>query len=239
MGPGIVPGQRGVAGVVRIDVFSDVVCPWCFVGKRRLDAALADLAADPGPGGGSWASDVEVRWRAFQLDPGAGPEPGDLERSIDAKYGPGAFGSMTRRLGALGTPLGIDFRFDIAVRVNTFDAHRLLAWALATQGSTSQNALADIVFSAHFEHGADVSDHATLAELAGSAGLDTDAALAMLASGDLADEVTADLAAAAGMDIHAVPTMVVDQRLMIPGAQEPETLRALLGRAHQRPDPSG
>lgn len=220
------------------DVFSDVVCPWCFLGKRRLDATLADLANDSEGGGGSWVADVEVRWRAFQLDPGAGPEPGDLERSIDAKYGPGAFGSMTRRLGALGTPVGIDFRFDIAVRVNTFDAHRLLAWALATQGSTSQNALAEVVFSAYFEHGADVSDHATLAELAGSAGLDTDAALAMLASGDMADEVAADIASASGLDIHAVPTMVVGQRLMIPGAQEPETLRALLVRAHQRMDPS-
>ncbi len=238
MGPGIVPGRVGVARSVRIDVFSDVVCPWCFLGKRRLDVALADLAADPGGGGGSWASEVEVRWRAFQLDPGAGPEPGDLQRSIDAKYGPGAFGSMTRRLGALGTPVGIDFRFDIAVRVNTFDAHRLLAWALATQGSASQNALADIVFSAYFEHGADVSDHATLAGLAATAGLDADAALAMLTSGDLADEVAADIASASGLDIHAVPTMVVDERLMIPGAQEPETLRALLVRAHQRRDPS-
>jgi predicted DsbA family dithiol-disulfide isomerase len=219
---------------VRIDLYSDVVCPWCFVAKRRLDAALADLADDPDGGGGSWVDDVQVRWRAFQLDPGAGPEPGDLQRSIDAKYGPGAFGSMTRRLGALGGPLGIDFRFDIAVRVNTFDAHRLLAWALATSGTASQNRLADVVFSAYFEHGADVSDHATLASVAGSAGLDASAAATMLASHDMADHVTADLAAARNADIHAVPTMVVAERLMIPGAQEPETLRALLVRAHQR-----
>ena len=219
---------------MRIDLYSDVVCPWCFVAKRRLDAALADLADDPDGGGGSWVDDVQVRWRAFQLDPGAGPEPGDLQRSIDAKYGPGAFGSMTRRLGALGGPLGIDFRFDIAVRVNTFDAHRLLAWALATSGTASQNRLADVVFSAYFEHGADVSDHATLASVAGSAGLDASAAATMLASHDMADHVTADLAAARNADIHAVPTMVVAERLMIPGAQEPETLRALLVRAHQR-----
>lgn len=219
---------------MRIDLYSDVVCPWCFVAKRRLDAALADLADDPDGGGGSWVDDVQVRWRAFQLDPGAGPEPGDLQRSIDAKYGPGAFGSMTRRLGALGGPLGIDFRFDIAVRVNTFDAHRLLAWALATNGTASQNLLADVVFSAYFEHGADVSDHATLASVAGSAGLDASAAATMLASHDMADHVTADLAAARDADIHAVPTMVVAERLMIPGAQEPETLRALLVRAHQR-----
>jgi predicted DsbA family dithiol-disulfide isomerase len=219
---------------VRIDVFSDVVCPWCFLGKRRLEAALADLEHDPDGGGGQWAADVEVRWRAFQLDPGAGPEPGDLQRSIDAKYGPGAFGSMTRRLGALGAPVGINFRFDIAVRVNTLDAHRLLAWALATHGSASQNELAEAVFSAYFEHGADVSNHATLASLAGSVGLDAEAAATMLASGGMANEVADDLASARDADIHAVPTMVVAERLMIPGAQEPETLRALLVRAHQR-----
>jgi predicted DsbA family dithiol-disulfide isomerase len=219
---------------VNIDVFSDVVCPWCFVGKRRLETALAELVDDPDHGGGPWAADVQVRWRAFQLDPAAGPGPGDLQRSIDAKYGPGAFGSMTRRLGALGSPLGINFRFDIAVRVNTFDAHRLLAWALASGGAAVQNQLADVVFSAYFEHGADLSDHATLVALAESAGLDGPGAAAMLASDDLADEVADDLAAARQRDIHAVPTMVVADRLMIPGAQEPETLRSLLVRAHQR-----
>jgi predicted DsbA family dithiol-disulfide isomerase len=221
---------------VNIDVFSDVVCPWCYLGKRRLDLVLADLANDPDGGGGQWAADVEVRWRAFQLDPGAGPEPGDLRRSIDAKYGPGAFGSMTRRLGALGTPVGIDFRFDIAVRVNTFDAHQLLAWALATAGIAAQNALAEVVFSAYFERGANVSDHATLVALAASSGLDGDAAAAMLASNQMADHVAADLAQARDNDIHAVPTMVVADRLMIPGAQEHETLRTLLVRAHQRLD---
>jgi predicted DsbA family dithiol-disulfide isomerase len=216
---------------MRIDVYSDVVCPWCFLAKRRLDAAVSGLAATPG---GAWATDVEIRWRAFQLDPSAGPDPTDLRAAIDTKYGPGSFDAMARRFATLGPPVGIDYRFDTAVRVNTIDAHRLLAWALDTAGAPTQNRLADALFSAYFEHGADVSDTATLADLAGTVGLDGAGAGAVLDAGRYGDEVATDLATAADLDIHAVPTMVIGGRFAIPGAQDVDTLTNLLGRAHQR-----
>jgi predicted DsbA family dithiol-disulfide isomerase len=220
---------------VRIEVFSDVVCPWCFLGARRLRAVLDSLATTPeAEGGGAWAAEVDVRWRAFQLDPTAGPGPGDLRGALERKYGPGAFDGMVRRFAALGPAEGISYDFAVARRVNTRDAHRLLAWAWDRGGAPVQNRLAEALFSSYFEGGGDVSDHDHLAALAEAVGLGGGAASEVLASGAFDDEVAADLRSASAADIHAVPTMVVAERLVIPGAQERDTLRALLVRAHQR-----
>lgn len=209
---------------MRIDVWSDVICPWCYLGARRLDRALDQVG---------WRDEVEVHWRAFQLDPSASREPGDLRRALERKYGPGAFDSMTRRLTALGAPEGIDYRFDLALRVNTLDAHRLLAWA-DRLGAAEQGALGDRLFRAYFTEGANVADHEALVRLAGEAGLDADEADEVLASGAFAGEVQADLAAARDRDIHGVPNFVIEDRLSIPGAQEVDTMVMLLERARER-----
>lgn len=209
---------------VRIDVWSDVICPWCYLGARRLDRALDQLG---------WRDEVEVHWRAFQLDPSASAEPGDLRRALERKYGPGAFDSMTRRLTALGAAEGIDYRFDRALRVNTLDAHRLLAWA-GTLGTEEQGALGDRLFRAYFTEGANVADHDALARLAGESGLDADEAAEVLATGAFAGDVQADLDAARDRDIHGVPNFVIEDRLSIPGAQEVETMVMLLERARDR-----
>ena len=108
-----------------IDVWSDVICPWCYLGKRRLETALAQL---------DWSDEMTVRWRAHQLDPHAPVEPGDLRMAIERKYGLGAYDQMTGRLTTLGAEDGINYRFDRALRVNTTDAHRLLAWAWSDGG---------------------------------------------------------------------------------------------------------
>jgi len=210
---------------VRIDVWSDVVCPWCYLGKRRLEAALDRLP---------WSAEVEVRWRAFQLDPRAPREPGDLRAAIERKYGPGAFDAMTARLTALGRPEGIDYRFDRAQRVGTRDAHRLLAWALATEGPVAQGVLKERLLRAYFTDGVNVADPVTLAGLAGEVGLDASTAGAVLASDAHADDVAADLRAAAERGITGVPGFVVDDRVLIPGAQEVETFVAVLERARAR-----
>jgi len=221
--------------VVRLEVFSDVVCPWCFLAARRLRRALAELAeAPPEAGGGPWASAVEIRWRAFQLDPGARRGDATLREVLDRKYGPGAFDGMTRRFADLGPPEGIEYRFDLAVRVPTLDAHRLLAWAWDTSGPDGQGRLAEAVFSAYFERGADVADHATLAGLAAEAGLDGDSAGEVLASDAYAADVSADLEEARRLDIHAVPTTVVGGGVVIPGAQDVATVRSMLARLHAR-----
>jgi predicted DsbA family dithiol-disulfide isomerase len=209
---------------MRIDVWSDIVCPWCYLGARRLDAAIAQLG---------WQEEVEVAWRAYQLDPGAGPAPGDLEQSIDRKYGPGSFEAMSNRLTTLGPEVGIDYRFDRALRVNTFDAHRLMAWALE-QGIADQNRLGDRLFRAYFTEGENIADPSVLRRCAADAGLDDTNAGEMLAAGSYAEHVAGDIDDAAERAITAVPTFVVADRLAIPGAQDVETLVNLLRRARER-----
>jgi predicted DsbA family dithiol-disulfide isomerase len=210
---------------VRIDIWSDIVCPWCYLGRRRLQGALARLG---------WNDEVEVRWRAYQLDPGASAEPGDLRRSIERKYGPGAFDAMVRRLTALGSAEGLDYRFDIALRVGTSDAHRLLAWAWTVGGPGTQDPLQELLFRAYFEQGANVADHRTLATLAGRAGLTEAEAVEVLATGAFAEDVAADLAAARERELTGVPAFVIEDRFLIPGAQEVDTLVMVLERARQR-----
>lgn len=209
---------------MRIDIWSDIVCPWCYLGARRLAAALSRLG---------WDDEVEIVWRAFQLDPSASSEPGDLGPAIDRKYGPGAFDSMSTRLAALGPEAGIDYRFDRALRVNTLDAHRLMAWAL-THGPAAQSALGDRLFLAYFTEGEDVADHVTLRRLAAESGLDATEAGEVLAAGSFADHVQQDLAAAGERGITAVPTFVIADRLAVPGAQDVETMVNLLERARDR-----
>ena len=209
---------------MRIDIWSDIVCPWCYLGARRLDAALDEL---------NWQDDVEITWRAYQLDPSASAEPGDLKRAIERKYGPGAFDSMSNRLTTLGIEAGIEYRFDQALRVNTLDAHRLMAWALAV-GTAEQGALGERLFRAYFTEGRNIADHATLRQCADDAGLDEVEAGEVLAAGSFADEVQADLAAAADRGITAVPTFVIADRLAVPGAQDTETLVNLLTRSRDR-----
>jgi predicted DsbA family dithiol-disulfide isomerase len=213
---------------VHIDVFSDVVCPWCALGARRLRSALAELDRT----GVLPADRVTVRWRAFQLDPDAPPGPQDLRTSLERKYGPGSFDAMTSRLTALGVDEGIDYRFDLAVRVNTFDAHRLICWSAGEPAG--QDPLVESLFLAYFTEGADVSDHDTLVRIAGRAGLDEGAARTVLDGQRFADEVAADRQRARESDITGVPAFVIDGRALIPGAQDVETLVRILARQAAR-----
>ncbi len=210
---------------MRIDIWSDVICPWCYLGQRRLERAMTEL---------DWADEIEIRWRAFLLDPTATAEPKDLEAAINKKYGPGAFDGMVRRLGALGEAEGITYRFDRALRVSTLDAHRLLAWAWQEGGAAVQGPLNERLFEAYFVQGANVADHPTLVGLAGEVGLDGDEAAEVLAAGRFRDEVLADLQAASEREITGVPGFVVQDRLLIPGAQEPQTFIDVLTRARVR-----
>ena len=210
---------------MRIDIWSDVICPWCYLGKRRLERAMAQL---------DWADEIEIHWRAYLLDPTATAEPQDLASAINRKYGPGAFDGMKKRLGALGAAEGITYRFDSALRVSTLDAHRLLAWAWDCAGAAGQGALKERLLRAYFEDGANVAEAATLARLAGEAGLDAAAAADVVASGAFRDVVLADLEGALDREITGVPGFVVEDRLLIPGAQEPETFVNVLERARAR-----
>lgn len=228
-GPGVPRGMNlstsGVGVGVHIDIWSDVICPWCFLGKRRLERALTQL---------EWADEVQIRWRAFQLDPTATAEPGDLRRSVERKYGPGAFDGMTRRLTALGEVEGITYRFDTALRVTTVDAHRLSAWAWDVGGEAAQGPLVERLFRAYFEDGANVADHATLVDLAAEVGLDAGAAAEVLAGAGYAEEVRDDLLQARDRELTGVPAFVLEDRVLIPGAQEVETFVAVLERTRTK-----
>ena len=225
---------------MRIDIWSDVVCPWCYLGARRLDTALDQVGRH----------DIEVRWRAFQLDPGAPAEPGDLRAALERKYGPGAFDAMTGRLEGLGREVGIDYRFDRALRVNTADAHRLIAWAgsgdaAAVDGgpsgeddpdapTTRQWRLVDRLFDDYFTQGADIGRRDTLIDAASSVGLDGDLAGEMLSADAWSEQIRSDQASAHERGISGVPAFVVDDEWVIPGAQDTERLVQMLTRVRER-----
>jgi predicted DsbA family dithiol-disulfide isomerase len=212
---------------VRVEIWSDVVCPWCYVGTRRFEAALERL------GGGS--ADIEVVHRAFELDPTVPAEGMDLAAYLANKFGGAERVRQAHdRLAALGQDVGVDFRWAGKRRVNTFDAHRLTAWALDVAGPPVQHDLHQRLFRAYFTDNLDVADHGVLTALAADAGLDRERAAEVLAAGAYADTVRAEERQASEHDIHAVPTFVIEGRWAIPGAQDVDTFVELLTRARER-----
>jgi predicted DsbA family dithiol-disulfide isomerase len=197
---------------VVVDVVSDVACPWCYLGKRRLERAAGSL-----PG-----IDVLVRWHPFQLDPTI--PPGGMDRRL---YMERKFGSLERvapvhaRLESMGAREGIDYRFDdIRVSANTLDAHRLVRWA---EGPL-QDAMVDRLFKANFTDALDIGDHAVLARLATEVGLDGAEVAARLATDRDRETVRAEIAEAGRMGIDGVPCFIVGERYAVMGAQEAEVI---------------
>jgi predicted DsbA family dithiol-disulfide isomerase len=214
-------------GVVKVEIWSDVVCPWCYVGKGRFEEALRRLGWDE--------SDVEVTFRPFELDPNVPPGGLEIGDYLRRKFGSAAtVEAIEGRVGEAGAELGLTFDWPKVRRVNTFDAHRLLEWALVTAGPAAQGRLKRRLMQAYFAEGGDVSDHPALAALAAEVGLDGTAAAEVLASGAYGAEVRAAEGEARDLEIHAVPTFVVERRFAIPGAQDPETFVQVLARMRNR-----
>lgn len=208
---------------MRIDVFSDVVCPWCFIGKRHLDAALA--ASD--------VKDVQVRWHAFQLNPHLPPGGTDRRQYLEEKFGAANIEHIHERVEATGREAGIRFRFDLISRSpNTFDAHRLLCLA-ANQGR--QGALKEELLSGYFLKGLDLGDHATLTAIAAVAGIEGDVQ-GWLAGSDGTEAVREDLATGARLGITGVPFFIFTGHYAIPGAHPPEVFLQALAAASTLPD---
>jgi predicted DsbA family dithiol-disulfide isomerase len=207
-----------------VDVWSDVVCPWCFVGKRRLDAAIFELP---------WRDSVEVRWHAFELDPSSPRqvEGSNVERLARKYRMPLAQAQqLIDRMTETGKADGIAFDFPRTRSGNTFDAHRLLHEA-GRQGPAQQNALQERLFRAYFSEGEAVGDRETLVRLAEAAGLDGERARTVV-YGDAWDEaVRADERQAASLGIGGVPFFVIDGRYGVSGAQPVELLRSALEKA--------
>src|ERR1700749_2246126 len=213
---------------MEIEIWSDVACPWCYVGKRRFEAALEQF---------EHRDDVTITWRSFELAPEAPPErEGDRAENLASKYGMSL--EQARQAEAQMTQTaageGLDFRFDVARAGNTFDGHRLGNLAKAHGG---QDARKERLIQAYFSEGELISDHETLTRLAGEIGLPEDEVREMLASDRYAAEVREDERAAHSFGIGAVPTFVIDRQLGASGAHPPEQLLSLLrqGWAQRKP----
>jgi predicted DsbA family dithiol-disulfide isomerase len=208
---------------VRVEIWSDVVCPWCFIGKRHFEQALERF---------EHRDDVEVTWRSFELDPGhPGSRDGDLSQALADKYGTSREQARAMIDGMIERAATVGLRYDLhrAVPANTFDAHRLIHLA-ATRGL--QDSAEERLFTAHMAEGADVGDHRTLVRLAGEIGLDEAGAEAMLAGGEYGDAVREDERRAAQIGVSGVPFFVIDGAFGISGAQPPELILSGLRQAH-------
>ena len=208
-------GQQAGGQVSRIDVVSDAICPWCWVGKRNLDGALAILAAE--------GEHFAVHWRPYQLNPEM-PREG-VER---AAYRAAKFGSLERsrdadaRVAQAGAAAGLTFRHDLMQRTpNTIDAHRLIRMA---GEAGCQDAVVERLFRAYFQEGRDIGAQAALAELAGEAGLDPAAVAAMLASPAHEAEVTSEDAGFRRLGLNGVPTFALDGHVVFSGAMPAEQM---------------
>jgi predicted DsbA family dithiol-disulfide isomerase len=199
---------------VTLDIWSDVVCPWCYIGSRKLAAALAE--EEPGS--------VEVRWHAYQLQPDIPVEGLDAAEYFAARFGgPERVAQLHDRVAGAAAEAGLTLRFDLQKRApNTLLAHRAVAIA------PDPGAALDALFAAHFEQGLDIGDRDTVLRVVPD--LDAEA----LDRGDGADAVLADLRTAADLEITGVPFFVADKRLAVSGAHDPEILRKLLAAAREQ-----
>ena len=209
---------------MKVDVYVDVVCPWCYIGERRFARALADFPH---------AEEVELSPRPYLLDPAAPARAVPLREYLAGRYGPGSTGMM-EQVGAAGAGEGIAIDWDRALSVNTRAAHRLLGLAGREHGGEVQRALLARLFAAHFTFGEDVGDHATLARHAAVAGMPEERARAYLDAGEGSAELDAALREARELGIRAVPTFVFDERYAVSGAQASATFRQVLEEVRRR-----
>ncbi|GAB2460167.1 DsbA family oxidoreductase [Nocardioides hungaricus] len=210
---------------MRIEIWSDVVCPWCFVGKRRLESALAAFPH---------RDEVEVVYRSFELDPTAPRHGTELSTGVIArKYGRSEdeMRQMQQQLTDLAAEEGLAFRLFDTVHTNTVDAHRLLHLALEAGGPALQRDLKEALLSAYFEQARDVGDHDVLADVAVAAGLDGARVREVLAGQEYAAAVAADVDQARAFGATGVPFFVIDRTYGISGAQPAETFGRVLDQA--------
>lgn len=201
---------------VTIDIVSDVVCPWCYLGKARLEQALAMTAGQ---------ADVAISWRPYRLNPDIPAEGVDHQAWLAQKFGGKANVDRAHaQIAEYGKEAGITYDFDaIKVGPNTLDAHRLLFWALQ-HGRDVQNKVADLLFKANFAEGRNVGDHAVLVDIAKAAGMDGDVIAKLLAGDADKDTVINDIETAQRMGVSGVPFFILDGKYAVSGAQMPETL---------------
>lgn len=205
---------------MRVEIYSDIACPWCYVGERRFFQARDAL---PNPDA------VEAVFRPYQLDPTLSDRPVPLPDRLREKFGP-QYEAVMRRTAEAARQDGLDLRFGDALAVNTLAAHRLLHLALEEAGATAQREIAEALFEAHFTRGLNVADYDVLAEVAARAGMDRDTIRARLEAGEGREAVHHAIERAHRLGIRAVPTFVFGGRMAVQGAQPVEVFRDVLAR---------
>jgi len=198
---------------MKIDIYSDTICPWCFIGKRRLERALAER---PQP-------DLEITWRPFQLNPEMPAGGMDRRRYLEVKFGGGAGAKQIYdQVSQAGDSENIPFAFDAIERTpNTLDSHRLIRHA---EAAGRQEQVVQGLFDAYFLEGKDIGNHEVLVAVAQAAGLEAEAVRAYLAGGQDAEEVRAEDAKARHIGIQGVPTYILNDKYVLSGAHPPEVL---------------
>ncbi|MBX9623318.1 MAG: DsbA family oxidoreductase [Gemmataceae bacterium] len=206
---------------ITVDVFSDLICPWCYIGKRRLEKGIGLLGR---------GEPVSVRWHPFQLNPDMPPEGKDRKEYRSAKFGSWERSqAMDADVTRAGRGEGITFDYEKVARTpNTLDSHRLV-WLAGERGV--QGAVVEALFKAYFTDGRDMNDRATLAEVAAGAGLDRAEVDALLAGDAGLDAVRAGEREGRRLGVTGVPFVVINGSVAISGAQTPETFRAALEQA--------
>ncbi len=216
--------QTAPTGALQIDIVSDVMCPWCYIGKKRLDKAVAQSGVT-----------VAEHWRPYQLDPTLPPEGKDRQQYLEEKFGgPERAQALYEQVTEAGKAEGIPFDFKaIKVSPNTLNAHRVIRWA-ANAGPGVQTALTEKLFRLYFEDGVNIGDTAVLVDAAAECGMDREIVADLLASDADIDKVQAEIAVAQRMGVSGVPCFIVESRFAIVGAQDPDTLARALTEIAER-----
>ena len=203
--------------MITLDIISDPICPWCYIGKARLDQAIAETGIDP----------FDVNWRIFQLNPEMPAQGMDRKAYLEAKFGgPEGAERVYSHVRTVAKETGLDLKFDAIPRTpNTFDAHRLIRWAKATG---HQSEVVQELFQRYFEQGQDISDRDTLLDAAEAAGMEREIVERLLASDADRAELEAEEEAARQMGVTGVPCFIIGGRYVLQGAQDPETWKRVL-----------
>ncbi len=224
----VISDQDAARPTVTVEVWSDVVCPWCYIGKRKFASGLAQVEAELAQQGVDVAFDVS--YHPYQLDPTA--SPGSAAPVVEAyakKFGgPERAAAIIANVSERAAEVGLEFRMDRALRANTLLAHRIIWLAGQPDSPVAQDAIKERLLRAYFHDGLNIGDPGVLADCATEVGFDRDDVEEFLASGRGTDEVRAELDVASDNGITAVPTYVVNGQWAIPGAQEPETFAQVL-----------
>ena len=216
---------------MKIEIWSDVVCPWCYIGKRRIEDALAEF---------EHADEVEVHWRSYELDPGAPTEPTESTTAMLArKYGqtPEGAKQMQDRVEAVAAEAGLVYRLSETMHLNTVDAHRLIHLAHEQGGTELQGRVKEALLAAYFTEARNVADHTVLRDVAQASGLDATRVEQVLGSREFEADVRADVAQAQAYGAGGVPFFVVDQKFGVSGAQPTEVFTQVLERAWSESHP--